>query len=1089
MTISRLAALAFALNLIAAVTYADDRAQFFESRIRPVLVQKCGECHGEKGAKGGLKLNSREAILKGGDSGPAALPGKPDESPLIAAVRYIDEPKMPPKGKLSESEIRDLTKWVADGLAWPEESGKKTAGTNPISKPGRTVASKDHWSLRPVKVVGPPAVQDAEWPLTNIDRYLLARLEAEGLKPAPPADKRTLLRRVTFDLTGLPPTVEETDAFLADASPDAYAKAVDRLLASPRYGERWGRHWLDVVRYADSRDARGIGGDTDIAEAYRYRDWVVNALNRDMPYDQFIVRQIAGDLLPPDSPGGVNVDGMVATGLLTIGEWGTGDADKEKMLTDVVADQIDVVSRAFMGLTIACARCHDHKFDPITQRDYYGLAGIFFSTRILPEPGIKTGGSPLLRTPIVPASVVAAGEKYRKDLVELDVRLKSETASAFDQFARQQLPRTADYLEAAWRLAQTNEPNEANLDAEANRRGLSAGLLRQWVGRLGSGPPGGLLSIPETNYGGKAGLVAWKAPGDLPSAAANLTDKDETYLTFKLPAKAVSVHPSPDRAVAIDWASPVGGGIRIDARIIDSDPAGGDGIRWSIEHRQGRARRTLAGEALANGTSKNVSIGQSKPILVRPGDTIRLLIHPGAEHTCDTTTVRLAIRTADGSKAWDLAADTLPRFLDPNRPGPWRFASVPTNRLSEPAGTLVFDAWNDAILDAASGAVPGEPLAVARAALQTALKAADAKSPLLAETLALLRPRSEGELPRQVRAHLATVRTTLEKLRANPPPPIPVALVAQDGGVPKSEYEGIHDVPIHIRGDYRRRGPIVPRGVPAVIAGNSPFQVERGSGRLELARWIARADHPLTARVMVNRIWQGHFGLGLVKTPGNFGTLGEPPSHPELLDDLADRFIRSGWSMKTMHRMILLSRAYQQSAIGWPATVRLDPENRLVGRMSRRRLEAEALRDAMLAVSGKLDPALGGPAVTSLASPRRTLYLMTIRSDRSSFGPLFDAADPAALIDQRSQSIVAPQALFLLNDPTAIAWTRDLADAVLARPGLDDRGRIAWLHRRLYARPPTREEEALGLRMIAESGSWFEYAQVLVCANEFLFVD
>jgi hypothetical protein len=759
-------------------------AEFFEREIRPLLSERCFKCHGKKKAKSGLRLTSRASILKGGDNGPAAVPGKPAASRMIQAVRQEGDLKMPPDGKLAAAQVAKLAHWIELGLPWPESRAVvKAPEAGPAEEKPFTEEQRRFWSFQPVKVAPPPTVKNRGWVRSPIDRYVLAALEARGLKHAAAADRRTLIRRATFDLTGLPPTPAEIDAFLNDASPEAFAHVVDRLLASPHYGERWGRHWLDVVRYTDSFDARILSGNgriMDIGEAYRYRDWVVDALNRDLPYDQFIENQIAGDLLPPPSPGGVNVPGIIATGMLAIGNWGGGDADKEKLLTDIADDQVDVVCRAFLALTVACARCHDHKFDPIPTEDYYGLAGIFFSTHILKDPGPKTDGPPMLRIPLAPAGEVKRHQEMQARIAALEKEIAETPA------------------------------------------------------RIKAAPPG---------------------------------------------------------------TQPV--------------------LQQQLEKRKG-----------------------------------------------------------------ELAA-----------------------------------------------------------------------------------------------------------LRRTPLPPLPYANGAQEGGCPQSPQARIHDVRVHIRGRYDRLGKLVPRHFPRIVAGDRQAPIAEGSGRLQLARWIAGPSNPLTARVMVNRIWQQHFGEGLVPTPGNFGKLGQPPTNPQLLDYLADLFVRSGWSMKAMHRALMLSSAYQQSSIPDRETLTADPDNRLFGRTNRRRLEAEEIRDSLLAVTGRLEGALGGPATQDFNLPRRSLYLMTVRSDRSSFRELFDAADPTAITDKRVVSTVAPQALFLMNNSFAEERSRELARSLTSFPG-DDRGRIQQAYTLLYARPPTEKELKVGLDLLSATGrNWEEYCQVLLWANEFIMID
>ena len=765
-------------------------ADFFEKKIRPILVDQCYSCHSaqSKKLKGGLRLDSKEGIDQGGDNGPVVDRGNLEKSRLIEAVQWANEDlRMPPKKKMSDEQIGDLTAWVKSGAPDPRIGPSPAAGTQPYD----FEAAKKWWAFQPVQKPKVPAVKRTDWPRTAVDPFILAKLEERGISPAPPADKRSLIRRATFDLIGLPPTDAEVEAFVNDSAPDAFAEVVDRLLASPRYGEKSARHWLDLVRYADTADIRHLGSVADFRESWRYRDWVVNAFNADLPYDQFITRQIAGDLLPPKSGEEFNAEGLIATGLYAIGNWPGGDADKEKMMTDIVDDQIDVTGRVFLGLTLACARCHDHKFDPIPTADYYSLAGIFFSSHILPGPGEKAGDSAVLQIPMATAPAIERRTRYESQRADLDKTLHA--AEAFEQITK---PLAA-------------------LQSRLN-----------------------ILTRPT------------------------------------------SIHPSPPTAISL--------------------------------------------------------------------------------------------------------------------------------------------------------------------------------------------------------------RSQLTALDQSAPPALQFANGIQEGGTPNTPYDKIGDAKIHIRGRYDRLGAAVPRRFPRVIAGESQAPIAQGSGRLELARWIAGDQNPLTARVMVNRLWQWHFGEGIARTPSNFGKLGSPPTHPELLDDLAERFVRSGWSIKAMHRLIMLSAAYQQSSIPDPTAIKGDAANLLFSRVPRRRLEAEELRDALLAVTDGLDPAAGGPAVNDLNTLRRTLYVMTIRSDRSNFRTLFDAADSSASVDHRIDSTVAPQALFLMNNPFLATRASALAKLAQART-LDDRGRIEWLYRRLYDRPATEAEIAIGLRAI--SRDWEAYCQILLCANEFVYVD
>jgi hypothetical protein len=1017
-------------------------AEFFEKEVRPLLVERCQNCHGDQKQKGGLNLTSRVAILRGGERGPAAVPGKPEESLLVKAVRQAGDLKMPPKGQLTDREVATLTRWVADGLPWPE--AKVTAA------PALTDEQRRFWSFQPVRDPAPPAVKDAAWAKSPLDRFILAGLAAKGLKPAAPADKRTLIRRATFDLTGLPPTPEEINAFLGDESPDAFAKAVDRLLSSPAYGERWGRHWLDLARYTDSFDARLGPGDTmDATEAWRYRDWVVNAFNRDLPYDQFVRDQVAGDVLP-----GRGVDGVVATGLLAIGNWGGGDADKEKLLTDVADDQLDVVCRTFLGLTVACARCHDHKFDPITTEDYYGLAGIFFSTHILENVGPKTNGPPMLRVPLETAEERSRREQLADRVKELERRIEGTRATAAKALAERLRPDTTKYLQAARDFAARPAERRGETVAQfAGRAGLHAFAVRQWLDRLGLGDDRP-FDVPLRDVAGRPGVHGWRGPGDTPNLLVNTTAASQTLGTLTLPPRSLAVHPGPTGGVALAWRAPADATVRVRGRLADADPNCGDGVLWALDRRTSDGRTELAAGRFANGGAQSLTEGEREKALaavsVRAGDALELVVLPGPTHACDTTLVEWTITTADGAQEWDVVRDWL---ADPLAGNPH------ADGLGHPA------VWQAA--DATGRGRPGkendDPFLVRTAADETALPAADALAKL--------------------RAELDALKKSME--------PVPFANGAQEGGVPGSPQAGVHDVRVHVRGSYRRLGELVPRHFPTVLAGDRQPPITVGSGRHELAGWLTRPENPLTARVLVNRLWQHHFGEGIVRTPSNFGQLGERPTHPELLDWLASRFVGNGWSMKAMHRVIMLSSTYQQASTPSSDALRLDPDNRLWGRANRRRLEAEELRDELLAASGRLDRTAGGPAVRDFGSPRRTLYLRTNRSDRSGFGSLFDAADPTAHAEKRTVSTVAPQALFLMNHPFVKDQARALAERLL-KERADEAGRIERAYELLYARPPAAAAAGVGREFLAgatTAEAWSAYCQILTCANEFVDID
>ena len=752
------ATIAFGPGVSAAEPLKPEDRDFFESRIRPLLVKRCFACHSSKAEtiEGGLRLDSRPAWQKGGDSGPAIVAGKPADSRLMRAVQYVDEDlAMPPDGVLPKAEIELFRQWIARGAPDPRSAIPPVAPAGGIDwERGRA-----HWAFQPPLRPSPPEVRDTTWPQNAVDFFILARLETRQLHPVGPATSGTLIRRVTLDLTGLPPTVRDVDAFLADTRPGAWDQLIERLLASPAYGEKWGRHWLDVVRYADDQ-LRTEYYYRPLPHAWRYRDWVVDALNADLPYDQFIIHQLAGDLLPAED----RLDGAVAVGLLALGmmyqdDGGTPDGVAIAK-AETLDDRVDTVTRGFLALTVSCARCHDHKFDPIPTADYYSLAGVFNNTGYVDE----------------------------------------------------------------------------------------------------------LVLVKPTE------LTEFEA---------------------------------------------------IQSRI-----------------------SSLKNQLKAAKTDDNKS----------------------------------------------------------------RIASI--NR-----------------------------------SLAKTYKTASLKFP---------------------RAH--SVRDT-----------------------------GSDNMRIALRGNLRKPGPIAPRRFLKALAGDSPPPFTSGSGRLELARSIADPRNPLTARVIVNRLWQHHFGRGLVGTASNFGSLGERPTHPQLLDWLASRLVETGWSIKQVHREILRSATYRLAATSPPAHLAADPDNRLLWRMSRTRLDIESWRDAMLAVSGALDDTVGGPAVHNLLlTPRRTIYAAVhrdIQTESDKLLRLFDFPNPRTGSGGRITTTIPQQQLFALNSPFVIARARELA-ALTAAGSPSPAERITRVLRLAVGRHPSPQELALGRAFLGNApdrgdngqlSPWEQYCQVLLGSNEFLF--
>ncbi len=1042
--------------------------------------------------------------------------------------------------------------------------------TNPV--PG------DHWSFKPVTRPAMPAVTNQRWIQSPIDAFILAKLEAKKLSPASPADRRTLLRRVTYDLLGLPPSPEQIDAFLGDRAPNAFAKIVDRLLASPAYGERWGRHWLDVVRYADARDLIQLPPESDFREAWRYRDWVVEAHNRDLPYTDFVRRQIAGDLLQPTDPERIDTEALVATGLLAIADFVPGDVDKELMIADYVNDQIDVVGRAFLGLTLGCARCHDHKFDPISINDYYALAGIFFSTRLIPSPVL--GNTPLVRVPLLPKAEIQRIATKKTHAAELEKQIQNLKMEAdheyLDHLERLATGQTARYLLASWEF-KNRRPGAPELSVAdlAMAHNLHAKILSKWLNYLGPSEIGGVrrpegeaarqnetwatwrrileevsgksLSPDLVNHSIVDGAArhleqalvaihlqrtaeADPLPGAKKSRLQTETLKLQANDGWLLASTNARVTLWPNRArskarfatVAPDAAGPLktnvtlggrsrpvlrftgsevlevpqtvppAGSLFVVFRVADTSASGQRLIGWedSDGGRHGIGLMPTAGGGLHAILRKDGAIGD----IVAPAGTnamFEIVSLTWGDH--GATLHRKGIAAGKSTTLHGVSSDPKIKAL--------RIGGSGSGSAAKFRGDLAeLRVYEQPLGDEARVEVENE--------LTDAWLNPDAPEAAPANAIALLyddlcSPRGpfwleEGErekvLTSELTPRIDRTRAALEALRKSIPTNIMQAVVVQDGGPANTKHEGFKDAPVYLRGNHQKPGEIVPRGLPKFLAGDHQPAITEGSGRLRLADWIASSNNPLTARVAVNRIWQHHFGDGIVRTSSNFGRRGDHPTHPELLDYLAIRFVESGWSIKDMHRLIMLSAAYQQSGRATPETLVSDPENFLLGRMNRARLDAESLRDSLLVVSGRLDTSCGGVGSQDVALPRRSLYLMTVRTGtKSGFASVFDAPDGGAVVEKRSVSTVAPQALFLLNDPFSIEQAVALARRVAREfPASKPDQRIRAAYRLVFGRPPTGEEAAIGRELIQggdESERLERYCQLLLCANEFVYLD
>jgi len=871
--------------------------ELFEARIRPLLAEKCFVCHTQS-LLGGLRIDSRQTLLKGGNSGPAVVPGSPEQSLLIQAVSHTHARlKMPPQEKLKDAEIAALSDWIRAGAVWPESASTEVIKGQ--AKGAITAQQRSFWSLQPVRKPSLPAVKDKSWPRTTIDHFVLARLEAQGLKPVPAADKRTWIRRVTFDLIGLPPTPEEVEVFSKDHSAGAHAKVVNRLLASPRYGERWGRHWLDVARYSD--DLLNTLKEDLLPNAFRYRDWVINAFNEDLPYDQFVKAQIAGDFLEGDK-----------------GKW-VGGLGFYNLTPNLQDDRVDVTTRGFLGLTAACAQCHDHKFDPIPTKDFYALQGIFESTEIDEYP-------------LAPAGIVENYQKQKKLVDEQESQINEFLDAQSTQLSEILASRTSHYLLASRKAL---ESEKLSSEAVAKDQKLDRETLDRWLKHL------------------------------------EKTPREHPFLN--------------------DWDSLV--------------------------------KRTAPLEELEVEAEKFQDLLLSVIREKKAVDQKNLILTGGSQEFEVLSKVNLASLERDRYALW------VDFFLGRQR--------MEGSRERE-SGVLHYR-----------------------------------------------KKEVERFLQGDWKAHLESMQARLEDLKHTLPEKYPFVRTIKDVAKPAN-------LKVYIRGNKETQGEEAPRGFLSVLCEGDPVPFTKGSGRLELAEAIANPKNPLTARVMVNRIWQNHFGAGLVPTASNFGQLGERPSHPGLLDYLAARFVEQGWSIKAMHREMVLSATYALSAESSQQNSAIDSDNRLLWRVNRRKLDAEALRDSLLFVSGRLDLTMGGEAarLTDEKNLRRTVYGFVSRAKLDGTLSLFDFPDPNFTSEGRITTDTPLQRLYFLNSEFVINQARALASRLERAHPAGAEMRIREAYRLLFQRAPALDEVQAGLKFLGSGpNKWPQYTQALMSSNEFVVVN
>jgi len=883
--------------------------EFFEQKIKPLLVETCYECHSEKKQESGLRLDSRAAFTKGGDTGPVVVPGEPDTSKMIEVVRYTGSIKMPPDMKLFPEEVELLTEWVRSGAHWPHEEGEESAASTEYDMGALMAKAKaEHWSFQPVRMPAAPAVSDANWARSGIDPFILAKLDTAGLKPSPEADRRTLIRRLSYDLTGLPPSAADVDAFVRDDRPEAYAELVEKLLASPQYGERWARHWLDVARYSDTK-GYVFNEDRFFPFSYTYRDYVVRALNDDLPYNQFIVQQLAADQLDL----GEDRRALAAMGFLTLGRRFLNNPH------DIVDDRIDVVTRGFLGLTVTCARCHDHKFDPVPAADYYSLYGVFRSS-------VEPGELPLIEEPDPNDPVY---QDFLNVLGQKQTEIDAYIQQVHGELMTHSHEKAGEYLLGAY-FAKDIADNEAFLRL-AKDRGLNHQILKRWT--------------------------------DFMKAKADANDPVwAVWAAYSKIAPDAFAQDAPNVMAALKSA-----GIALNGRV-------------------------------------------AKAFEVPPADIADAAARYGKLLTeADQTWLRiLAERTQAAAEK-----GTVPEI---------------------PAA--LGDADQEALRQVLYGA--GQPGNVS-----------------LDDAFTL------SEVP--VRERITAMRVNLENHKSTHPGRPDRAMALQDAEKPFEPY-------VFLRGKDSNKGPEVPRRFLEVLSNGERAAFARGSGRLELAEAIASADNPLTARVFVNRVWAHHFGKPLVATLSDFGLRSDAPTHPELLDYLARRFMDEGWSVKNLHRMIVLSAVYRQSSLDRADGLATDPENKLVWKQNRRRLDFESMRDSLLTVAGKIDLTQGGPAVDMFDAPftpRRTIYGLIERQNLPNVFRSFDFATPDAHAPQRFETVVPQQALFLMNSPFSIEQARTFATREDLAACADEAERARQMFRLTYQREPSADEFALAQEFLA----------------------
>jgi hypothetical protein len=1010
--------------------------QFFENKVRPLLVDNCYKCHSadaqkDKKLKGELLLDTHDGVLKGGENGPAIVPGKPNESRLIKAVRYTDDDlKMPPKVKLTDEAIADLEKWVAMGAPDPRQSPASGGAAPVVAK--RVIdleAGRNYWAFRPLAKVGPPQVKDTGGARTPIDRFILARQEEKGIVPNGPAERRVLIRRAYFDLNGLPPTPKQVDDFVNDTSSDAWEKVVDGLLASDRYGERWARHWLDVARFAESN---GYEFDADRPGAWQYRDFVIRALNQDMPWDQFVRWQIAGDKLAPD-----DFDARAATGFLVAGPSPGQITAKtaEPLRYDQLDDMIATLGSSMLGLTVGCCRCHDHKYDPLPQQDYYRLAACFAdtdATELKLSPRAEQYREAEAKWKAEHDSLTAAWEEFQHD----------KLAARVEQWEKD---RRATDLSAQWLVL---DPDQAETDTAP--------------AKPAKGAPKDPGSEPET----------LKKLDDGSLSLENRSPRKQSF-TFVVRTQLKEIIGLKIEALADKTLSKPGPGIgnhgeflltRMELQAAPLAPPDGKGKPVEAQLTGVKATSESKGKELSRAVDTNPKDGWAADEDTHHDEAAAFqLTSPVGFDGGTELTITLHFDSG------------LPFF----RP-----------RLS------VMTAGRPVTLEGDSAPQGGQEVAALLA--QSGGEVTDENRGLIARWLRTVDPKTQSAW-RPVQEHQA--REPHEQ-------PEKVFAAGVKGGRPVfylgrgevNKKNGLASIGFAETletasdGDEHWTGTQKPRANDNPVPATAP--------RVALANWITDTDHGagnLLARVAVNRLWQHHMGRGIVNTPNDFGVQGDAPTNPELLDYLAGQLIDNGWKLKPLHRLIMTSAVYMQGNAPSDANMAADPENKLWWRRPPQRLEAEAVRDSLLAASGTLQLTMYGPGTLDETSLRRSIYLTVKRSKPVQLMQLFDAPEASQSIGKRQVTTLATQALTLLNSPFVREQAQLLAKRVRPSPGVDLPTAIEEDYRLTLCRRPTGEEKSRMLGFIDQQEKMYggksadvalvDVCQILLCSSEFVYIE